>query len=142
MKAITILQPFAHAIAVGEKRVENRSWPTTHRGELAIHAGKSRRRVTAEDECRWPDMAFGAVVAVAELTDCIALADLEDAVAEKPSLAWLLTHRHVEGPIIWVLANVRRLAEPIPCLGQQGLFDLPAERLKSRGNPGHTGADT
>ncbi len=127
MKAITILQPFAHLIAIGEKRVENRSWSTTHRGELAIHAGKSRRYLKPEDECRWPDMVFGAVVAVAEVTDCIELAVHERVVADNPANAWLRTHEHVEGPVIWVLANVRRLAEPIPCAGQQGLFTLPPE---------------
>lgn len=42
MKAITICQPYAELIACGEKRVENRTWPTNHRGMLYIHAGKNR----------------------------------------------------------------------------------------------------
>ena len=40
MKAITIIQPWATLIALGEKQFETRSWFTKHRGELAIHAGK------------------------------------------------------------------------------------------------------
>ena len=40
-KAITIRQPWAGLIAVGEKIYETRSWPTKYRGPIAIHAGKS-----------------------------------------------------------------------------------------------------
>ena len=39
MKAQTVQQPWAWCLFHG-KDVENRSWDTKHRGELAIHAGK------------------------------------------------------------------------------------------------------
>jgi hypothetical protein len=41
MKALSIQQPWASMIALGYKRVENRSWDTKHRGPTLIHAGKS-----------------------------------------------------------------------------------------------------
>lgn len=41
MKALTILQPWASLIAIEAKLIETRSWYTSHRGELAIHAGRS-----------------------------------------------------------------------------------------------------
>jgi hypothetical protein len=40
MKAITIWQPWATLIAIGAKRYETRTWDTSHRGPLAIHAAK------------------------------------------------------------------------------------------------------
>lgn len=40
MKAITIKQPFASQIAVGLKEYEFRTWRTSYRGEILIHAGK------------------------------------------------------------------------------------------------------
>ena len=40
MKALTIKQPWASLIIYGDKDVENRSWPTSYRGPLLIHAGK------------------------------------------------------------------------------------------------------
>lgn len=40
MKALSILQPFASLIALGLKDIENRSWPTSYRGDFLIHAGK------------------------------------------------------------------------------------------------------
>lgn len=35
-------RPFKFTARCGEKRVENREWPTSYRGPLLIHAGKSR----------------------------------------------------------------------------------------------------
>jgi len=41
MKTLTLYQPWATLIALGEKRIETRSWYTSYRGPLAIHAGKT-----------------------------------------------------------------------------------------------------
>ena len=40
MKALTLYQPYASLIAVGAKTIETRSWGTSYRGGLLIHAGK------------------------------------------------------------------------------------------------------
>lgn len=40
MKALTLTQPWATLVAIGAKRIETRSWSTTYRGPLAIHAAK------------------------------------------------------------------------------------------------------
>lgn len=41
MKALSLWQPWASAIAVGAKRIETRPWATKYRGLLAIHAAKT-----------------------------------------------------------------------------------------------------
>jgi activating signal cointegrator 1 len=38
MKALTLTQPWATLIAIGAKHIETRSWATSYRGPLAIHA--------------------------------------------------------------------------------------------------------
>ena len=38
--ALTVTQPWATLIAIGAKRIETRSWATSYRGPLAIHAAK------------------------------------------------------------------------------------------------------
>ena len=43
MKALSLWQPWASAIACGSKTVETRSWSTKYRGPLAIHAAKRFR---------------------------------------------------------------------------------------------------
>ena len=55
MYALTIHQPWAWAIMAGIKRVENRTWRTSHRGPLVIHAGKHRPRPRKRDWDRLPD---------------------------------------------------------------------------------------
>lgn len=39
-KGVTLWQPWASMIAQGHKTIETRSWPTRHRGTLAIHAAR------------------------------------------------------------------------------------------------------
>ena len=40
MKVLTLTQPWATLVAIGAKHIETRSWATSYRGPLAIHAGK------------------------------------------------------------------------------------------------------
>ena len=40
MRAISLWQPWATAIAVGVKQIETRHWKTDYRGPIAIHAAK------------------------------------------------------------------------------------------------------
>src|SRR3954462_15938308 len=41
MRALSVRQPWASLIAHGHKLIENRSWCTSYRGPLLIHAGQS-----------------------------------------------------------------------------------------------------
>lgn len=131
MKALTICQPYANLIAFGQKRVENRTWPTNYRGRLLIHAGKSREWLDDDGDgmdrrygLDIAEMPFGAVVAVATLVECASYGRIEmkDFDREYP---WLREHEHTEGPWCWILADVERLAKPFPARGALGLFDIP-----------------
>lgn len=119
MKALTICQPYAHLVAAGEKVVENRTWPTSHRGEVAIHAGLSTAWLDPADRRHYPGMVFGAVVAWARLVYCRRVDDLIE--------PWASNGEHVNGPWCWCLTDVRRLREPVYCRGAQGLWVLKPE---------------
>jgi len=114
VRVLSVQQPWAWAIVHGPKRVENRTWGTEYRGPLLIHAGRSRDRLgdygTGEPAER--RLAFGAVIGVCELVDCVPYDELPGK---------LRTSRFAEGPWCWVLADVRPLA-PIPMKGRMGLF--------------------
>jgi hypothetical protein len=101
MKTISLLQPWATLVAIGAKRIETRSWATSYRGPLAIHASASKQfvnmrgkdyicgdepfcsilRANAEkhsstyrdlaDMVARPVMPLGYVIATCELIDCI-----------------------------------------------------------------------
>ncbi|MFH1186297.1 MAG: ASCH domain-containing protein [Chloroflexota bacterium] len=90
MKAISLWQPWASAIALGSKRIETRGWATAYRGPLAIHAAKlcikSELRAYSHnpiwkgaldlgsplEPCQplWESLPFGAIVAVVRLKQC------------------------------------------------------------------------
>jgi|ERR1035437_3790402 hypothetical protein len=42
MKALTLYEPWASLISIGAKTIETRSWSTSYRGPLAIHAAKRK----------------------------------------------------------------------------------------------------
>lgn len=122
MKALTICQPYASLIACGEKLCENRKWPTSIRGRIAIHAGKSKAWLDTWPEDEMPDpMPFGAVIATANLTACVELSSVD--YPDGPH-AWLAEHVHAEGPFCFILDDVVQI-EPFEFRGAQGFFMVP-----------------
>lgn len=142
MKALTICQPYAHLIVCGDKRVENRTWSTNYRGRLYIHAGKSRKWLTpdaranllARCSVRAENLPFGAVVAVANLVDCVRMTEGRSvpvtALRQHP---WLREHPHAHGPWCWILESVSPVG-PWPYRGAQGLFNITDEALDAVAN--------
>lgn len=147
MKALTVQNPYPHLMITPQdqlpdgaihKRVENRSWipqSVLMRVLFAIHAGVSMdwfrfgdwpielpRRAKHNDV---PQMAFGAVVGVAEIVQCFHVNQIRT--GQVPAeYQWLCEHKHVSGPYCFVLDNVVALPEPVPCVGKQKFFTLPS----------------
>lgn len=125
-RAITICQPYAELIMSGRKLVENRSWRTGYRGPLLIHAGKSKEWLY-DSYRNWPHpetLTFGAIVGIVDLVACLEYESINEGSCPD-EYVFLRDHIHTEGPWCWVVASPRRLAEPIPYRGQQGLFGVP-----------------
>ena len=129
--AVSILQPWAAAIIHGTKRIENRTWQTHHRGELAIHTGRSRREVTPETY-RLPvigrllplddgTLVFGAIIGTVQLVDCVRLEDLAD---DHPVLRPEAWGGWAFGPWCWILRSPRPITPPIPWRGERMLFQV------------------
>lgn len=129
MRALTICQPYAHLIVIGEKRVENRLWHTRYRGPLAIHAGKSLEWMGGEKPP--PDMAFGAIVGIADIVDCIDIFEIQIGNYDE-KYPWIADHKHVHGPWCFVLENVRHINVPVPWKGAQGFWNVPDSALPAR----------
>lgn len=92
MKALAILQPWAWAIIHAGKDIENRSWPSTYRGPLLIHASKGMTNAyfggasttinAILDEtgsglwCPDPsDLQFGGIIGRVDMVDCVRESD-------------------------------------------------------------------
>ena len=125
MKAITVQQPYAHLIGRGEKFVENRTWGTGYRGWLGIHAGKGKDYLCPGDEQEFPDMVFGALVGVAQLSFCCPIRQLHTLIRDHPRFGWLAGDRHVEGPVCWIFFSVQQFDTPIAMSGERGLWEVP-----------------
>ncbi|MBR9800570.1 ASCH domain-containing protein [bacterium] len=128
MKALTVSQPWASLIVSGEKFVENRTRVTHYRGTILIHAGKGRQYLDRE---ALKGYTTGAIIGRADLIDCIRLTDLQQRPRgerllmdrDRPTVGEILNHRYTDGPVLWILANARKLATPIPCNGNLGLWN-------------------
>lgn len=99
MKALTLTQPWASLVELGEKWIETRSWRTGHRGPIAIHAGKRKAHDVRLGDWRWQrdtsylwrpranraeipesyEVSTGAVVAIAFLVDVVPIVEIYDA---------------------------------------------------------------
>jgi len=115
MKALTIRQPWADAIAHQTKRVENRTWKTNYRGLVLIHAAAAHDPQAVIYGPR-PDVR-SAIIAIAEIDDCHYSGD------GQCCGPW-----GEENVYHWTLANVRTLTEPVPCKGRLGLW-TPSEDI-------------
>lgn len=123
MRALTIRQPWADAIAHGTKRVENRTWraPAQHIGtRILIHAGlqEDRHAILPYGQniaCSvWPDNRR-AIIAVATLSESHRASDARccDSDWAEPDVYH------------WLLHDVTKLPEPVPCNGRLGLWTPP-----------------
>jgi hypothetical protein len=123
MKAITIKQPWVHAILCEGKDVENRSWKRDFRGWLAIHAAATpRRKAVFPRGHRIPplqELQYSAIVAVAYVSD------IRDSMRSK----WFYKPPRGQKNYGWVLSKVRPLREPVPCKGALGLWNVPPRLL-------------
>jgi hypothetical protein len=152
VRALTVRQPFAFAIAGGFKTIENRTRRTNHRGEIYLHTSKApEKSVSIVRHCRdaairldelggsgnfWdaiavvpsrfytpnPTLALGAVIATARIAGC---------------------HRSGEGCLLaceawgepdvwhWEVSDARPLAAAVPAKGALGLWSPTADVIKA-----------
>lgn len=134
MKALTLTQPWASLVALGEKKIETRSWYTSYRGPLAIHSAIGFPG-WAKLECfeppfsvvlsRWhysPDnLPRGLVLCSTTLEDCLETRSLD--------LGQLLPNERAfgnfdYGRFAWMLGPVQKVFDPgIYAKGHLGLWN-------------------
>lgn len=113
MRCLSIRQPWAWAICAGARGVENRTWTTDYRGQIAIHASsKPIEKRQFEKPLDGSLFSRGAIIGVADLIDVV---ELSEAI-ERDSWA--------SGPICWLLENGRLLERPIAAKGKLQLYGL------------------
>ncbi len=127
MKALTIKQPWAQLIMGGGKDIENRGWPTSLRGRVAVHSSKKLDRGEIESACyamglwipKFSARIFtaealtyptGAILGTVEIVDCV----------RKSDSPWFC------GEYGFVLVNPVRCT-PIPINGALSFWEVPPD---------------
>lgn len=129
IRTLTVHQPSAHMIVAGIKVVENRTWPTHHRGRVLIHAGNRYDHEIAD----WMERrgfhppkpyesVHGAIIGHVEIVDCVA-----------DYCGLWSSFGAGGGPATWHwrLANAVMLDEPVEATGKQGWWE-PAPDVLDR----------
>lgn len=151
MRVITVIQPWATLLALGEKKFETRPRRTHIRGDLAIHAGKKVvreaclrepiRSILAKHGYTADNLPTGVIIFVVNLFDChVVHADHSgDAVllnrGDAPAF-WIGKDSNEfhfgdfsPGRHAWRMEDVREI-EPIPARGQQGFWNWTDGQIK------------
>lgn len=147
MKVISLWQPWASLVAIDLKHNETRSWYTSYRGPLAIHAAKTlipfeqlftelsfhQRMFILDKLCEtygdYNSMPAGAILATTNLINAVATEKI------LPATDWLerACGDYSPGRFAWKLYDTKRLEKPIPIKGRQRLWEYD---LTEGGIPG------
>lgn len=132
--ALTIRQPWASLIIRGGKDIENRNWPTSVRGTVAIHSSARMTRDDMDDACEVMErfipkfnrhvfmrdkFPLGSILGTVEIVGCV----------RESTSPWFF------GEYGFVLKNARGFEPPIPAKGALGFWkaSIPVDYLKQGG---------
>ncbi len=128
MKVLSLIEPWASLIKEGKKVIETRSWNTTYRGELYIHA--SMKKIKKNDEhiaellelIPNVDMGYGNIICKCKLVDCVYMDEDFLSKIKKDKQEYLCGEYSI-GRYAWVLEDVEPLATPIPTKGHLSIWN-------------------
>ena len=122
MKGITVYQPQANLIIIGEKKIETRPRKTNIRGTIFIHAGKvfGEHNLHSSLIEKNEPYELGAIIGTVEIVDCIQTQELKHTISDvEVALGNYENERYG-----WVLENPVKVDKPIPARGQQGWWNF------------------
>jgi len=152
---VTLTEPWATLVVLGEKEWETRSWPTSFRGELLIQAAKSMPSWAQEAALREPFVSvlakhgiemprvedaggargarrfpfhFGSIIGAATLADTArteAVAEQLRKLGTQRALNELAFGDYVEGRWAFRFTKPKRFAAPAFVRGSLGIWRLP-----------------
>jgi hypothetical protein len=129
MNALSLYQPHAAAYALGLKRNETRSWKTSFRGRIAIHATK----VIPAENARLQFATFqsekldskrqlvSSIIGICEIVDCVRVEEIRDTLSDQERELG----DYSDGRFAWISEKHQLLREAIPCRGARRIWKLP-----------------
>ncbi len=128
MKVISIKEPWATLIKDNKKHIETRSWRTTYRGPIYIHASKSKVPSTVLNNVELMNivgdshMNYGKIICRANLIDCVYMTQ-EFINQMRQNEQEYICGFYEEGRYAWILSDVEELSEYIAANGHLGIWN-------------------
>ena len=128
MRVLTIREPWASLIGCGIKKIETRSWATSYRGELYIHAGvhklseKDERAYRLSHHIPGHTMHYGEIFIKCNLVDCVKIdAKYAEKAKEEDPLNYECGN-YTLGRYAWILTDIEYIT-PIPAKGRLSIWN-------------------
>lgn len=138
MKVLSLIEPWATLIKEKKKVIETRSWQTSYRGELYIHASNKKIKMndahTIELLKLIPNvpMGYGHILCKCKLVDCVYMNEefLNHIQQDEQEF---LCGEYSLGRYAWILEDIEPLQEPIPAKGHLNIWNYePDDKLKDK----------
>lgn len=134
MKAISLIEPYATLIKNNQKKIETRSWKTTYRGELLIHASKAKTPKEWQNNKELmnlldaPISSYGQIICKCKLVDCIKMTKeyIDKIKVEKP--IEYLCEIYKEGRYAWVLEDIKPITPSFYAKGNLNIWEWSKEK--------------
>lgn len=128
MKVLSLTEPYATLIKNGIKTIETRSWKTSYRGNLYIHASSTRIPKEYKNNknlmslVNINELNYGNIICSCELIDCIEMTDKFVKEIQKNEDEYV-SGVYSKGRYAWILKDIKVLDKPIKAKGHLGIWN-------------------
>ena len=129
MKVLSLTEPYATLIKIGKKKIETRSWKTSYRGNLYIHASSTKIPKEYKNNTELMSLVnvnnlnYGHIICSCDLVDCIEMTN-EFIEKVKKNSAEYISGIYAKGRYAWILENVEIIKKPIEVKGHLGIWNF------------------
>ena len=129
MKVLSLTEPYATLIKIGVKKIETRSWKTSYRGKLYIHASSTKIPKEYKNNKELMNLVnvnelnFGNIICSCNLVDCIEMTDKFIEEVKKNKEEYICGVYKV-GRYAWILEDIKVLENPILAKGHLGIWNM------------------
>ena len=133
MKVLSLTEPCATLIKEKKKLIETRSWKTSYRGELYIHASSTNiPKEWREDKefmglVKDKPLNFGNIICKCNLVDCIYMTKEYVENMKKNNHQEFICGKYEEGRYAWILEDIKTLDNPIKAKGHLSIWSYEVE---------------
>ena len=130
LKVLSLTEPYATLIQNGIKTIETRSWKTTYRGKLYIHASSTKIPKEYKNNNELMSLVdvnnlnYGNIICSCDLVDCIEMTNEFVENIKKNMNNEYITGIYAKGRYAWILKNIKVLDSPIRAKGHLGIWNL------------------